>query len=78
MQEEAYHKVGTPINSWNIAISDAETMLREAKERVVRLKRTITILKENRDSGVPFPTNESDSSLMGQESLLGQSQSLAQ
>jgi len=43
------------VTFWDTAISDAEKMLADAKERVSRLKRTITIFKRMRDNGEPFP-----------------------
>jgi len=50
---------------WDTAISDAEKMLTQAKDRVARLKRTITIFKEFRDSGESFPSEKSEQTEAG-------------
>ncbi len=52
----------TPTNLWDVAISDAEKLLNEAKERVAGLKRSITIFREKRDSGEPFPSEKRERS----------------
>jgi predicted translin family RNA/ssDNA-binding protein len=43
------------VSRWNEAISDAERMLEEAKQKVARLRRSIKTFQELRDDGEPFP-----------------------
>ncbi len=60
---------------WNIAIADAEELVREAATSIRQLKKSIKIFKQLRDKGAAFPgeTSESNDRLMGQERLSGQS-----
>lgn len=46
------------INTWELAISEAETQLADAAKRVSALKRSLKVLKNLRDSGTPFPDPE--------------------
>jgi hypothetical protein len=64
-------------NGWDSAISDAEEMIQEAKEKIKRLKRSIQTFISMRERGVPFPdepeTFEASDGLLGQEGDLRQS-----
>jgi hypothetical protein len=42
-------------NLWNQAISDAERMIDEAKEKILTLRQSIKTFVELCDSGAPFP-----------------------
>lgn len=42
-------------NLWDEAIADAERMIREAKARVRKLRGSILVFRDRRDSGEPFP-----------------------
>lgn len=42
------------VNKWNQAITDAETMLYKAQDRVRQLEEAIRIFKHRRDTGEPF------------------------
>ena len=45
-----------------MAIYDAEQMINEAQERIARLRRSVKIFKELRDSGEPFPSKGAEQS----------------
>ena len=47
---------------WDKAISDAEGMIREAKERIAQLKSSVKTFKRLRDRGAPFPGESADQS----------------
>lgn len=50
-------KRDTP-TTWAAAIADAERMINEAKVRVRKLKGSILVFRDRRDSGEPFPGTE--------------------
>jgi hypothetical protein len=57
-------------DKWDKAISDAQRMIKEAKGQIAQLKFSIRTFERLRDSGAPFPgeeTFEADRRLMGQE-----------
>ncbi len=42
-------------NTWDLAISDAEKQIQEAKTKIAHLKRAIKSFEILRDTGAPFP-----------------------
>lgn len=44
-----------PITSWDSAVSEAERQIQEAKDKIARLRRAITVFREFCESGEPFP-----------------------
>lgn len=40
---------------WNAAITDAEKMIQDAKNKITHLKRSVESFKYLRDCGEPFP-----------------------
>lgn len=52
------HCVNMPVdavNAWDKAIMDAEEMIRESRQRISDLKRSIEMFKDLRESNAPFP-----------------------
>ena len=47
------------VNRWDTAISDAERLIQEARDRITRLRHSIIAFKELRDRGEPFPGEKS-------------------
>jgi hypothetical protein len=43
-----------PVSGWDEAVFDAETMLKEAQDKVRRLAETVRVFKRRRDNGEPF------------------------
>jgi hypothetical protein len=43
------------VSKWNEAIEDAERLIREARERIAELRRSIRTFEELRDAGETFP-----------------------
>lgn len=48
--------------AWDAAISDAERMIREAKDTIESLRFSIHFFKEQRDAGAPFPGESAEQS----------------
>jgi hypothetical protein len=44
--------------SWDDAIADAERMMAEGKARLRKLRGSILVFRDRRDSGEPFPGGE--------------------
>ena len=44
--------------SWDDAIADAERMMAEGKVRLRKLRGSILVFRDRRDSGEPFPGGE--------------------
>lgn len=45
--------------TWNQAIADAERMIEEARAKIRKLRGSILVFRERRDSGEPFPCRQS-------------------
>ncbi|HEX8494807.1 MAG TPA: hypothetical protein VF658_18335 [Pyrinomonadaceae bacterium] len=43
------------VSRWDKAIADAEAMIKEEKNKISKLRRSIDAFRAFRDSGVPFP-----------------------
>jgi hypothetical protein len=50
-------------HGWDLAISDAETMIQESQERIKRLRRAIQTFESLRERGEPFPSKGHPSAL---------------
>jgi hypothetical protein len=48
------------VNPWDIAISDAERKIQEARARIRKLRGSILVFKDMRDSREPFPGEKSE------------------
>lgn len=46
-------------NQWEKAIEDAEEMIGRARTRIKKLRGSILVFKDRRDSGEPFPCRRS-------------------
>jgi hypothetical protein len=44
--------------SWDAAITDAKSMIKESESRIIDLKRSIKIFERLRDKGEPFPAKK--------------------
>jgi hypothetical protein len=55
----------TNLDPWDVAIADAERKIQEAKALVRKLKGSILVFKDRRDSGEPFPGKKSEQTEAG-------------
>ena len=51
---------GNAVSLWDEAIADAKKMQQDAKMHVIRLKQAVKAFEQLRDSGVPFPSEQSE------------------
>ena len=47
--------VSQPVSRWDKAIADAEEMIKEEKNKITKLRRSIEAFRTFRDNGTPFP-----------------------